>query len=310
MDPTPMVVRPFTRAEAAGLGLTPARLRLAVRDGAVRRVLRGVYMRGDVPLTMEIRVAAAARVMNADAVVCDRTAAWIWGVDTFAFRELDGVPALETFVLRGRPRTSRAECRGGVRDLMPADWVEVGGVKITTPLRTALDLGCRLDRREALAAMDALMRAHGFSRADLARALLRYRRRRGVIQLRELVPLVDPRAESPRESWTRLEMLDFGLPSPELQWWVEVNGVPTYRLDLAYPHARIGVEYDGVENHSRPEDRARDESRRAWLGAHGWTMVVIGADELGPEGDRGWLVAIQEALRAAQRPPRRSYARR
>jgi hypothetical protein len=300
---------PFTFAEAVRLGLTPGRLRRAVRDGDVRRVLHGVYVHGDVPLTVETRIAAAARVMNPDAVVCDRTAAWIWGVDTFAFRELDGVPALETFVVRGRHRSSRAESRGGVRDLIREDWVEVGEIKVTTPLRTALDLGCRLNRREALAAMDALMRAHGFARADLATALPRFYRRRGVIQLRELIPLVNPRAESQRESWIRLEMHDFGLPAPELQWWIEVNGVATYRLDLAYPHARIAVEYDGAEHHTSPEDRARDESRRAWLRAHGWIVIVIRGEAFAPDADRGWLIEVREAFRVAQCPPRRIYAR-
>lgn len=309
MDLARIPDRPFTLVEAARFGLTPARVRRAVAAGVVRRLLYGVYLRGDIELTVPVRLAAAARVMSRDAVACDRTAAWIWGVDTFSYRELDGVPALETFVLRGRHRTSRAETRGGVRDLMPCDWVEIDGVKVTTPLRTALDLGCCLNRRQALAAMDALMRAHGFTRAELVRTLPRYRRRRGVVQLRELVPLVDPRAESQRESWTRLEMHDFGLPAPEVQWWVEVDGVPTYRLDLAYPHARIAVEYDGAEHHTTVEDRQRDEVRRAWLRAQGWTVIVVRADALAPGADVGWLLEIRDALLVAQRPPRRCYTR-
>ncbi len=154
-------------------------------------------------------------------------------------------------MLRGRTRTRRGETWGGVRDLAPEDWVELYGVKVTTPLRTALDLGCSLTRRDALAAMDALARLHGLTVAELASRLKRYFRRRGVVQLRALVPLVRPQAESQRESWTRLAMHDFGLPEPELQWWVNVDGVPTYRLDLAYPRARIAIEYDGREHHTR-----------------------------------------------------------
>jgi hypothetical protein len=59
-------------------------------------------------------------------------------------------------------------------------------------------------------------------------------RRRGVLQLRELVPLVDRRMESRREAWTPLAIHDAGLPLPEPQVWSEVDGVPTYRLDIAY----------------------------------------------------------------------------
>ena len=77
------------------------------------------------------------------------------------------------------------------------------------------------------------------------RALARYRRRRGVIQLRQLVQLVDPRVESERESWVLLAIHDAGLPLPEPQYWIEIDGVPTYRLDFAYPRLRVCVEYDG-----------------------------------------------------------------
>ena len=37
----------------------------------------------------------------------------------------------------------------------------VGGLRVTTPLRTALDLGCLLRRREAKASLDAFCRLHG-----------------------------------------------------------------------------------------------------------------------------------------------------
>lgn len=271
------------------------------------RVLHGVYLRYDVPLTTQVKLCAAALVIHRHAVACDRTAAWVWGVDAFRLRELDVIPPLETFVLHDRTRTRRDETRGGVRDLAPQDWVEFDGVRVTTPLRTALDLGCSLDRREALAAMDALARMHGFSASDLAKHLPRYFRRRGVVQLRELVPLVRREAESQRESWTRLALHDFGLPTPELQWWVDVDGVPTYRLDLAYPRARIAIEYDGRDHHTRPEDRARDEARRAWLREHGWTVIVIDASAFAPYADDAWLVAVRDALAVAHQRPRRRY---
>ncbi len=289
-------------------GLTPSRLRRAIKRGWLRPVVRGVYLRADVPLTIRSKVAAAALVINDTSVVCDRTAAWIWGVDVHGFGELDQVPAVETRVLRGRHRSERCAVLGGERDLVPDDWVEVDGVKVTTPLRTAMDLGCLLMRRDALAAMDALMRAHSFTRGEMSRMLARYRRRRGVVQLRELVPLVDPRAESQPESWTRLELLDHGLPAPEVQWWVTIGGVPTYRLDLAYPHARVAIEYDGEEFHSSGDDRDRDRRRRDWLREHGWTVIVVDRTDFSREAGRLWVGEVAQALREAQRPPRPQYA--
>ena len=68
------------------------------------------------------------------------------------------LPPLETFVLRGHRRTNRRECRGGSRDLLPEDTCVIEGVPATDATRTALDLGCTLSRRLALAALDAFMR--------------------------------------------------------------------------------------------------------------------------------------------------------
>lgn len=287
---------PFTWPDARKLGISRWRLDAAVRQREVIRLFTGVYLRSDVELTPVVRAEAALLVVCAHSVVCDRSAAWLHGVDVHLYRELDVTPALESYVLRGHHPTDRPECAGGSRDLLATDWTTVGGVRVTTPLRTAADLGCSLSRRDALAAMDALARAYGFTSADLARLLPRYFRRRGVVQLRELVPLVDGRAESPGESWTRLEILDRGLPCPQLQHWVCVDGVPTYRLDLAYPHARVVIEYDGEEFHTRPEDRVADRLRREHLVRLGWTVVVVTKHDFAGEATDRWIGEIRAGL--------------
>jgi hypothetical protein len=245
---------PFTTHDAARRGWSRTELSRGVATGVLRRVFTGVYVRTDVADTMILRARAARLVMSPHSVLCDRTAAWIHGIDVFRYAELETVPALESFVLRGHDPTDRADCHGGTRDLLPEDWCVIDGVRVTTPVRTAVDLACRLSRREALAALDAFAREHGLTVAEMTRLLQRYRRRRGVIQARELVQLADPRAESSGESWTRLEIHDNGLPDPEPQFWVVINGVPTYRLDLAYPKAKVLVEYDGEDFHTTPAD--------------------------------------------------------
>lgn len=288
---------PFTWTEARRLGCSRHRLDTAIRNRVIRKVLTGVFARADRPDSNELRAAAAMRVISPHAVVCDRTAAWLHGVDVLDYRELDVLPPVETFVLRGRRRTNRPECAGGSRDLVPSDIGEVGGVPVTTPLRTALDLGCKLPRREALAALDAFMRVHGITHADMRRLLARYYRRRGVVQLRQLIPLADPRAESPGESWTRLAIIDAGLPPPVLQHWVHIDGRPTFRLDLAFPRARVAVEYDGREFHEGPAARSADNERREWLRRHGWTVIVVDRDSLTGAALEGWLGELARALR-------------
>ena len=68
-------------------------------------------------------------------------------------------------------------------------------------------------------------------------------------------------------------MHDQGLPLPEVNWWVSEDGVPKYRLDLAYPHAKVAIEYDGEEFHTSQEDKEAD-ARTAGPGSSdtaGWS---------------------------------------
>lgn len=287
---------PFTCAQARAVGISRRRLDDAVELRTLRRVLRGVYVDAALEDTPLLRAQAARLVISPHAVLCDRTAAWLLGVEVQDYRELDVVPPIESYVLRGHDPTDRPECAGGTRDLLPEDWTEIGGVRVTTPIRTAMDLGCKLSRRQAIGAIDALMRSYDFTVEDMMRMLPRYFRRRGVRRLRTIVALGDPRAESRAESWVRLVIVDHGLPLPTLQHWVVIDGVPTYRLDLAYLHARVAIEYDGEEFHTTPEQRERDRRRRAHLRALGWTVIVLTKADLAPERVDAWIGRLREAL--------------
>ena len=297
MDDTPLFpASPFTWPTARDHGVCRRELEEALADGRLVRLLLGVYGAAELEPTPLVRARAAALVVSPHTVVRDRTAAWIWDVDCFDHSELDGVPALETCVLRGHEPTDRDEVAGIVRDLQPVDWTVVEGVRVTTPLRTALDLGCSLPPHRALGAMDALMRLHGFTGQDLLTLLRRYRRRRGVVQLRRLVAEVDPRAESQPESWVRWFIVERELTRPEPQVRVVVDGA-AYRLDLAYRRARIAVEYDGEEFHSTPQQRAYDERRRAALRDAGWIVIVVTKADLTVERRDAWLTYLAAVLR-------------
>ena len=299
MDASPRLPdTPFCLVDLPQLGLSRHALDQLIRQGRVRRVTTNAYVDARLPWTVELRAQAMIRVLRPHEVLCDRTAAWIWGVDAYSWSDLDQ-PPIETAARIGRNSCKRQAVSGHTRDLADRDVTVVGGVPVTTPLRTALDLGCILERRDALAALDALRRLHGIELGELSAAATRFRGRRGVVQLRELVPLSDPRAESQRESWTRLAIVDAGLPSPEPQVWIEVDGVPVYRLDLAYRRRRVAVEYDGWDAHERNEQQRRhDEERRAWLRAHGWIVIVVRKGDFTGEALARWLGEVREALRS------------
>ena len=163
------------------------------------------------------------------------------------------------------------------------DVMVVNGVLVTTKLRTALDLGRRLNRFHALAALDALLRS-GVQREDLLAGVERFRGDRGVVQLRHLAPLADPHAESPPESVLRLHWLEAsGMPPPEPQVWVHDDGYPRYRVDVGNEELRYGAEYDGLAFH---EDEPADRERREWLDdTGGWVIDAFVAAEIYPRGD-------------------------
>jgi hypothetical protein len=289
---------PFRTTELTTYGLTVGRLRGLLRTGEVRRVLHGVYVAADCPDTIDVRAAAVATVAPAGHVVVDRTAAWLHGVDCHSAAELEVGVALETCALRGSRATRLTGVRGLTRDLVPADVMTLGDIRVTTPLRTASDLGRFLRRREAYAAICGLSRAHEVTAHDLCAQLVRFAGQRGVIQLRTLAPLADGRFESAREAWTFLAIHDAGLPHPEPQVWVERSGVETYRLDFAYRRARVYVEYDGDEGHSTPGQRERDEARRSWLRDQGWTAIVLRSGDFTGERLERWLDRLRTALAA------------
>lgn len=296
--PTAFPAHPFTRTTARQMGISNRRLRDALNRGETRRLFQGVYCRSDLELTQDVRAAALFLVVSPDSVVCDRTAAWLHGVDAFGYGEKDLVMPIEICALRNHSRTRRTGVDGRVRDLAPHDVMTIDGIRVTTPLRTALDLGCALTRLRALGVLDALRRLHDITLEDLHGELGRYYRRRGVLQLRRLIPMTDPRAESLRESATRARIIDAGLPVPELQWWVEIDGVRFYRLDLAYPHLRIAIEYDGEEFHRRTAAQMQaDRERRDWLRRHHWTVIVVDADTLFTQDTAGWVDELRRALR-------------
>ncbi len=300
--------RPFAWYELDQLGLTRHDLRRMLAAHDVRRLLQGVYAPADLDDTPDLRARAVALVLRDHMVLADRTAAWLHGIDRYRPADLRGGPPPLDIVSIDRARaTRRRDTFGGNRALEPADLCVIEGVRVTTPVRTAADLACRFGRRDALAVLDAFMRVCGVSRAELDALLPRFQGRRGVVQLRELVPLATPLSESPGESWVRIDIHDAGLPAPEPQFPVLVNGIERFRLDLAYPAWKIVVEYDGVEHHTSPGDRARDGARRDWLRRHGWIVIVVTKDDFTGSAEGAWLREVRVAL--DERIPRRSKRR-
>lgn len=111
--------------------------------------------------------------------------------------------------------------------------------------------------------------------AERARRTGRWRSQRAHIVL----SLVDGRAQSPPESWVRVACHPGGLPHPVPQFRVVEDGVWFGGVDLAWPEARLIVEYEGAY-HFDGLQIVKDDARHARLGAAGWRVIRLSAGDL------------------------------
>jgi hypothetical protein len=268
---------PFSAVQASAAGLSRGVVSRLVRGGYLRRILKGVYVATQTPDGLALRAKALLLVVPPHAVITDWTAVWLFTglLPPNAHLEL---PAIDMFLPAGKGRLRNRLCDSGEREFLPGDLMIVGGLTVTTPLRTAWDMG-RLEHRDrAFSALDAMLAYEPDMREEMVGGVERFRRRRGVVQLRELAPLADGRAESPGESVLRLRWLDLtSLPRPTPQ--VPIlgdDGRELYRLDLGVPELRFGAEYDGEAFHSSDADRSHDEARRDWISQErGWLVTPV-----------------------------------
>ncbi|MGV0602840.1 hypothetical protein ABQE42_24735, partial [Mycolicibacterium pulveris] len=139
----------------------------------------------------------------------------------------------------------------------------VDGRPATTPAWTAVEVARGLRRPRALATLDVALRSGTCDARQLRVAAAQQAGRRGIVAVRELIPLARAEAESPMESEARLVMIDGGLAPTELQYEIVDRDFRTWRVDFAWPECRLAVEYDGFDWHSDQDQFRRDRLKRA-----------------------------------------------
>lgn len=259
-----------TVAVAGGL-LTPAKL----RGRTWRRLLPDVYINHEAPLDHRVWCSAVGLILPAGGAIGGLSAAHLLGCDL-----LSAESPVSIVVPRraGARPPDRVSAHHTVLD--PPDVTSIGGLPVTTPERTAFDLGRRLGRRTAVMAFDVMLRQGVLDLghvSDLARQRHWWP---GTARLREVIRLADPRAESPMETILRLLFLDAGLPAAQPQFEVyDARGRLIARVDLAWPSARLAVEYEGDHHRERARFR-RDIARINALQRAGWTVIRLSADDV------------------------------
>ena len=254
----------FIASEALAAGLI-SRYELAVE---CRRLLPGVYAPKRSALSTDDRI----------------TAAWLWsrrrGVITgWAASALHGARWFDP----GAPievNLDHNKSPAGVitrRDtLLDGEVTRVRGIPVTSVERTAFDLARGPSAGIAIQRLDALARATGFTAEQVTVVLDAHPRVRGRRRVAARLDLVDAGAQSPKETWLWLLLIQAGFPRPQTQIPVYApDGYPRYFLDMGWERFMVAVEYDGEQHRTDAVQFRNDITRSEYVDGLGWRRIRV-----------------------------------
>lgn len=154
---------------------------------------------------------------------------------------------------------------------------EVGvirGLRLAIPARAGFDLARHLPSGTAVAHLDALARQTRITKQDLMNLVDRYPGARGNKLARSAIDLMDAGAESPKESWLRLVLINAGLPRPTTQIRVSDGDSVAY-LDMGWEAPMVGLEYDGDQHRLDRRQYVKDIRRAELFDDLGWHIVRV-----------------------------------
>lgn len=240
-------------------GVSRAALRWAVASGAMVRLAPGalapveVWERAD-PRRRHLLLLRAAMARCPGAVAAGPSAAVVWGLPS-----PDSPP--ETPVLL-RPRSSPRPERGGrsTTTTTRRAWLEeneidhAGGIRVTSPARTFVDVSRAVSFPWALTVADAVRRM-GVPVEELVAAAERRPTAPGHARSLRAARSSENLVESALESLARGVQIELGLPAPRVQAWIGRDR-PEFRVDMLVDQYRTVVEADGRLKYEGPSSRA------------------------------------------------------
>ncbi|GIJ43481.1 hypothetical protein Val02_03670 [Virgisporangium aliadipatigenens] len=284
--PAELRFAPFRGSAAIAHGLL-TRGRLA--GPSWRRLFDDVYIHRDARVDAYVRCRAVGLLLPPGAALSHRAAAFAYGADVLGPED----PVEVTGACRLRTRPGLTVVRSA---LERTDVWRRGGLRVTSPVRTAFDLARDPDLTAAVIRVDALLGRRAVKPEAIAAYLAAHPNWRHVRHARQALALAREGVESPMETRLRLTVVTAGLPEPVVQHDVfDAAGRFVGRLDLAYPERRVGLEYDGDHHRGRDTFR-RDAVRLNRLRLAGWTVLRFTADDL-THAQARMLAQIRAALK-------------
>jgi len=263
-----------------------------LRHPDVLRLSRDTYLPRALGGDLRSRLAVVLLTSPPGAVVSHLSAADVWRLQIPCRDRADDRVHVTI------PEGSRAESRSDRRlyrlPIGDDDVVRKGSVPVTSPARTWRDLAGILEPPALLAATDQILQGLA-GPEELQQELARRPRGRGCARARQVLPIADPRADSPMESVLRWLIHDAGLPAPELQFRIrDDGGVIVAAADMAWPQHKVLVEFDG-DVHRERKPFVEDRRRQNRVVMAGWTVLRFTSADV--YGDAlGVLAQIRRAL--------------
>jgi Protein of unknown function (DUF559) len=288
--PPELATRPFRTADARASGVPAWQL----RGKRYSSPCYGVHLARELEGLAD-RCAAAMVALREPVVFSHHTAASLLGLPLLGRDD-----RLHVTVLPGRAGPRHRAMVGHVCAIVPAEICTVAGLPVTSAARTYADLAACLARPALGALGDAIVRHQLATIAELAYTLEARPGRRGSRCALDLLPRLNPAAESPMESVNRFILTDGGLPEPEVNCNIyDVFGSFVARVDLLYRAAKVVVEYDGDQHRVDRDQWVRDVRRLSELAANGYLVLRFTASDV--LGRPAWVVATVRAALAAAR---------
>ncbi|WP_156660940.1 hypothetical protein [Mycobacterium sp. 852002-51163_SCH5372311] len=255
---------PFIGSEALQRGVLD-RHQLRTR---YRPLLPNVYLPAKTQPSLEQRISAAWLWSRGRATIAGAAAAALHGAKWIPH----DVP-VELICANSRPPRGVLTRR---RKLLDGEVQLLADRSVTTPERTAFDIGRGGAIHSAVARLDALAAATGFKVEDVLHIARCHHGSPGLRRLETALELVDAGAQSPRESYLRLLLIEAGFPRPQTQIPVlGANGLPAAYIDVGWEQYMVGVEYEGEHHQTERGVYVYDIQRLEMLEQKGWLIVRV-----------------------------------
>lgn len=234
---------------------------------------------------------AAVLASGPGALLSHSSAAELWGIQPASRRR----PEVSVSRARDpRPRGVRVHRRSG---LGGRDVAERGGIPVTSPLRTLIDLASFLPVPRLEAAVNAADRLDLVHPPELRLALTRRAAMPGIARLRKLLDrdtfvLTDSDLERRFLAIVRRT----GLPRPETG-----RRIGGFKVDFHWPRLGLVVETDGLRYHRTAAQQARDRRRDQAHAGMGLTTLRFTHDQVAHEPREVQTLLERVAARLATR---------